>query len=91
MTRSTKENNKAVISCSYYFLYVMLECPVSLPSAYPASLCTEPPHLRKKGRGGGKGMYTGYIQYAIFPKRTHKIFVRLFRQKALQEIVTVTH
>ena len=81
MTRSTKENNKAVISCSYYFLYVMLECPVSLPSAYPASLCT----------GGGKGMYTGYIQYAIFPKRTHKIFVRLFRQKALQEIVTVTH
>lgn len=45
----------------------------------------------KKGRGGGKGMYTGYIQYAISPKRTHKIFVRLFRQKALQEIVTVTH
>ena len=91
MTRSTKENNKAVISYSYYFLYVMLECPVSLPSAYPASLCTDPPPLRKKGRGGGKGMYTGYIQYAIFPKRTHKIFVRLFGQKALQEIVTVTH
>ena len=91
MTRSTKENNKAVISCSYFFLYVMLECPVSLPSAYPASLCTDPPPLRKKGRGGGNGMYTGYIQYAIFPKRTHKIFVRLFRQKALQEIVTVTH
>ena len=91
MTRSTKENNKAVISCSYYFLYVMLECPVSLPSAYPASLCTDPPPLRKKGRGGGKGMYTGYIQYAIFPKRTEQIFVRLFRQKAPQEIVTVTH
>ena len=91
MTRSTKENKKAVISCSYYFLYVMLECPVSLPSAYPASLYTDPPPLRKKGRVGGKGMYTGYIQYAIFPKRTHKIFVRLFHQKALEEIVTVTH
>ena len=38
----------------------------------------------KRGGEGGKGMYTGYIQYAIFPKRAHKIFVRLFRQKALQ-------
>ena len=36
--------------------------PYNFPSAYPASLCTDPPPLRKKERGGGEG----YV-YRLYP------------------------